>query len=440
MSSQAPQVVIVGAGPSGCALACFLRLRNIPVVLFDGGSRPELLVGESLIPAAIPLLQRLGVEAAVRRVSRIKPGATLMHGDGTRLDFTFRKIGKKATGYAYNIPRPEFDHILRERAESLGATIINSKAKLTVRTPNDSPNYGSTQLPSSPDLALSAESSKQAGIDNAMPAPLLIDATGRNRLFSRLLGLAAKKGGRDDIAYFAHFDNFEHNEVPDGQVLITIQNRGWSWRIPLADKLSVGVVVNRHAARQFGSSAEERFETIIKAEPLLATKRAKANRISPVRTFSNYQLISEQSYGNGWALVGDAFGFVDPMLSPGVFMALESASLLDQHIATSANQVSARNMAAYATSLNDWHIAWTEVIDYLYDGRLLQFCEAGNQISQSNALVSAPKFFAWYYTRMISSLVSGAHTRSVFRRRALKAGSNYLQKSMDEIERHAVIG
>lgn len=134
------------------------------------------------------------------------------------------------------------------------------------------------------------------------------------------------------MAYFAHFENFTHDEVAAGQIILSVLEHGWAWRIPLRDKLSVGIVLDREAARGLGGTAEERLENAIGREPLLREKGRDARRVSRVMSYTNYQLIGERGYGKGWVLLGDAFGFVDPMLSPGLFMALESAVLLDRLI------------------------------------------------------------------------------------------------------------
>ena len=89
-----------------------------------------------------------------------------------------------------------------------------------------------------------------------------------------------------------------------------------------------GVVLDAKAAQSYGASAAQRLEAVIQSNPLL--NKQGRELCSEVMTYSNYQLISDQGYGDGWVLLGDAFGFVDPMLSPGVFMALESASELDR--------------------------------------------------------------------------------------------------------------
>lgn len=130
MSGKSSTVAIIGAGPAGATMACLLAMRGIRTIVFDDDKRPELLVGESLIPSVIPVLRKLGIEDRVREFSVYKPGASFFHGGGSRLHFSFRDGGKKAPGYAYNVPRPRFDKLLRDRATELGVEFVESRANL----------------------------------------------------------------------------------------------------------------------------------------------------------------------------------------------------------------------------------------------------------------------------------------------------------------------
>lgn len=422
----APEVAIVGAGPAGCALACFLRQRGVAVLVYDNNKRPDLIVGESLIPAAIPLLRKLGIEDEVKQISIRKPGASLLHRDGTRVDFNFSASGDKNSGYAYNVPRPAFDLVLRKRAESLGAVFVDQRATLIVEP-------GSQR-----DLSLSVASLSAAGLTQAQHPDLLVDATGRTRLFSRTLNLSASRGMRDDVVYFAHYKNFGTDQSPQGQVLISVLERGWSWRIPLREGMSVGVVLDKRVATFYGSTAQSRLQTILGNSSMLAEKAAGATRTSAVRSYSNYQLVTRQGHGRGWVLVGDAFGFVDPMLSPGVFMALESASLLDYSLERSRANRSADHLDRYCQELRHWHVAWQEVIDYFYDGRLLHFYDAGKDIQKNRGRFSTARILDHYYQRIIGQLVSGFGTRSNFKRHLLRVGIEHLSDSASDPSRYAV--
>jgi flavin-dependent dehydrogenase len=423
MEQNKPTVAIIGAGPAGCTLACLLAMRGVRTVVFDDDKRPGLLVGESLIPSVIPVLRKLGIEDRVREFSVYKPGASFFHGCGTRLHFSFRDRGKKAPGYAYNVPRPTFDNLLRTRAIELGVRFIGSRASLLK---SDDPAR---------EIALAPDSLALAGL-SAHP-DWLVDGTGRNRLFARTLSLPAQHGNRKDVAYFAHFENFAHDEVDPGQVIISVLENGWSWRIPLQEKLSVGIVIDKDAAKKLGDTAEQRLETAIATEHLLKEKGRNARRISDVMSYTNYQLISDKGHGKGWIMLGDAFGFVDPMLSPGLFMALESASLLDASV-FSKGAANPRDLDRYCAELRNWHKSWQELIDYFYDGRILRMYEAGSKIAKGKNALNPAKLMERHMSRVIASMAAGVGTRSNYNRKLLQHSSKHLIWGVEEASFYAV--
>lgn len=365
------RVAIVGAGPAGAALATLLVQDGHDVVLFDDERRPEIVVGESLIPAGIPPLRRLGVEDAVKAIGMHKPGATLTWSATHRFSFRFARYGAWMVPYAYNVPRREFDAVLLARAEAVGARRVALRAGFA-----RGPAGGA-------ELTLASDAVAATG----WPAPdLVVDATGRARGSARLLAIPATTGPRNDVAHFAHFEDYAWDAEP-GQVLIDRLEGGWSWRIPLNARLSLGVVLNRGAAARLGATPEDRLAAAIAANPILAATVGNARRVTEVATYSNYQLISTRGIGPGWAAIGDAFGFVDPMLSPGVMVALRSAEMLAACLAPfrasragAEPAALARATEPYARELTQLLQAWMELISYLYDGRMLALFRAGSDM------------------------------------------------------------
>src|SRR5215510_13898567 len=124
------KVAIVGAGPSGAALAILLARQGARVTLFDDGRRPELLVGESLVPAVVPILQRLGVEEDTATFSCVKPGVSFVWSPTDRFSFTFARFAPAVFPYAYNIPRPQFDDALLARTIASGVHRVVARARL----------------------------------------------------------------------------------------------------------------------------------------------------------------------------------------------------------------------------------------------------------------------------------------------------------------------
>ncbi len=381
---------IIGCGPSGATLASFLAKKGMDVTIFDDGRRPDLIVGESLIPAIIPVLRKLDLEKRVAAICQHKPGVSFTLGEDERIDFTFQSLaGTPMPTYAYNSPRPAFDQLLDKRAEELGAKRAKVRAKVE-RMNGDQ-------------LRLADETLAQAPWLNGKQPDLLVDATGRNRLFARTLELPAELGPRKDVAYFAHYTGCDL-PTPEGQVLIGRLENGWAWRIPLRDSLSIGIVLNKDDAAKFGNTPEERLEGIINHDPLLAKAGMNRKRVSEVATYANYQLVSTRGHGPGWVMVGDAFGFVDPMLSPGMWLALRSGELLAEKL---------DDLPAYSMEMRKLIKSWMDLVEYFYDGRIFSMYKTGTFFEE--------KFPGWlsnsmhqFFNKRISCMAAGQTTTSRF--------------------------
>ncbi|HEY3189206.1 MAG TPA: NAD(P)/FAD-dependent oxidoreductase [Solirubrobacteraceae bacterium] len=367
------RVAILGGGPCGSALALLLAREGAEVALFDDGRRPEIVVGESLVPAIVPLLKRLDIEEETAKLGLVKPGVSFNWSPVDRFSFTFARFSPAVPAYAYNIPRPQFDEALLAKAVSAGARRVDARARVepTANNANGS------------ELALAPESLALAPVLGGRQPDLVVDATGRARLVARVLKIPARVGPRDDVAHFAHFENCQWEEAA-GQVVIGRLDAGWSWCIPLRDRVSVGVVMAREDAARLGRTPAERLEHAIAAAPRLSAVVDGAKRVTGVATYSNYQLISRRGHGPGWVMIGDAFGFVDPMLSPGVFLALRSAELVadalipfvHRGVVPSPSDLAAtlRSYAATQTAMLD---AWSDLVGTFYDGRMAALIRAG---------------------------------------------------------------
>lgn len=432
--SRQPHLVIIGAGPAGCSLAGLVAQRGFDVVVCDDEKRPDLLVGESLIPGVVPIFRQLGVEDRVAKMSTLKPGASFFSTGGHRIHFNFKSVERQLPGYSYNTPRPELDNLLRTRAEELGARFVKLRAGVeTCRREGQEA------------LRLDDRTRSVLGLSPASDdEPFLIDATGRARLFSRTLGLSAKTGKRNDVAYFAHFENFAHDEVEPGQVIISVLEHGWSWRIPLPGRLSVGVVIDKDHAKTLGDTPEDRLMAAIQNEPLLREKGALAKRVTPVMTYTNYQLLTDRGHGSGWALAGDAFGFVDPMLSPGLFMSLEAARSLDAEVFAKGPSVLrqpnvlAHGLARYDANFKRWHRSWTDLIEYFYDGRIFQLDAARQEAGRRFGERQAGNWFEQHSSFHISSMTCGGNTCSAYSRLLMKFISRCLVWGVPPAETFAV--
>lgn len=365
-------------------------MKGVDVTLFDDGRRPELIVGESLIPGVIPVLRKLGLEERAAAICQHKPGVTFTLNADEQIEFCFQSLaGTNMPTYAFNAPRPAFDQLFDQRADELGVRRVRARAKIE-RADHDG-------------LRLAPETLEQAPWLRGRQPDLLVDASGRTRLFAHALEIPAEVGPRKDVAYFAHYEGFAEN-TPRGQVIIGRLADGWSWRIPLPGRLSVGVVLNKETAAKLGATPEERLEAAIARDPRLSTAGANRRRITDIFTYTNYQLVSTRGHGPGWTMAGDAFGFVDPMLSPGMHLALRSAELLSGNL---------DNLETYSREMRKLIRAWMGLIKYFYDGRIFAMYQSGMMFERKfpGKITDALHDF---FNGKVACMASGATTASRF--------------------------
>jgi len=405
-----------------------LARQGAEVVLFDDGRRPELLVGESLVPAIVPILRRIGMEEELATWSCLKPGVSFIWSPGFRVSVNFKRFAPAVFPYAYNIPRPRFDEAILAKAVAAGVRHEPVRAQLV---PLDASSPGA-------ELALAPETLAAAPALRERPPHLIVDASGRARQVAKALAIPARLGPRKDVAHFAHFEGHRWDDVP-GQVLIARAQAGWTWCIPLRERVSIGIVLGQDDAARLGRLPEERLERAIATDPWLSSIAGDARRVTGVATYSNYQLISERGHGPGWVMVGDAFGFIDPMLSPGVFLALRSAELLTDALtpwlrrrAVPSPREMQDALAAYSDGQRAMLVAWLELVAYLYDGRLGALMLAGQLWKKSWPW---PGFFndaaERYIGRRVGLLASGAATTSRYNRGFLRFMSRHALLGVD---------
>jgi len=293
-----------------------------------------------------------------------------------------------------------------------------------------------TAPPGRTELALASGTLAEAGLPAGYAPHLIVDATGRARHLARALAIPARVGPRKDVAHFAHFEDFRWDDAP-GQVLIARRERGWSWCIPLRQRLSIGIVLGQEDAARLGRTPQERLECAIATDRALSPIASRARQVTSVASYSNYQLISERGHGPGWVMLGDAFGFIDPMLSPGVFLALRSAELLADALAPwlqrraipSTDELDSA-LASYALDQNAMLSAWFELVAYLYDGRLAALMRAGHTwMTPGSGLLKAS--LERHIARHVGLLASGAATTSRYSRGLLRFMSRHGLRGVD---------
>ena len=179
------------------------------------------------------------------------------------------------------------------------------------------------------------------------------------------------------MALFAHLDRATLEE--EGHIHVDRLEAGWSWRIPLQDKTSVGVVISRDHLPRFGEDAQTQYDNLLASSPRLAARVQGARRLTQVVKYTNYQRHALQLHGHNWALVGDAAGFVDPVFSTGVYLALHGAHLAGKALIAGRPE----DLASYQRVWLDELGRWRRIISHWYDGRLLSLLKVGAVLSRA---------------------------------------------------------
>jgi len=362
-NGQIQSVAILGGGPVASTLAILLARVGVRVAIWYKPKSAPIIVGESLVPAIIPMLRKLGVEDEVRKFSMLKPGATFNLSDDLNFSFFFEQL-KGLPRYAYNVPRERFDATLLEAAKKAGALVLDTPAEVTRVAGTDRV-----------ELSVATLAATQ-GFCTRTP-DLIVDATGRARLLPNLLGIPARQGCRKDTALFAHVDQTQLDH--EGHVHTTRLDRGWSWRIPLPGRVSLGMVVPAEHLPQWGATKEDRYDNLLKHDSRLSPITKNTKRLSPVMEYTNYQLVSERIVGDGWALVGDTAGFIDPVFSSGLFLGMQGAFLLAAAITAGSPAAFQRYQWEAIHHLETWH----EIVDYWYNGRLFTCFKVGQKLQDT---------------------------------------------------------
>ena len=316
MSTVTPQfdVIVIGGGPAGSATAGLLAMEGRKVLLLEREKYPRYHIGESLISAVWPTLDRLGLRDGVAALgSPRKYGGTVRWGKGgERWDFAFRDAGPYE--YAYQVERARFDALMLTRARELGAAVIE---EATATEPVSARGrIGGVRY------TLRSED----GVQEAH-ARIVVDASGQRRWLGSRFELVKWHEDLRNLAIWSYFQDAKHYEGDAaGNTLIEYLHPGWLWLIPLGgDITSVGFVCPSAGITSGRKSLEATFQENLGRSAEVSLMLAGATRVSGYRTQRDWSYRCTSYHGPGWVLVGDASAFVDPLLSTGVALALRSA-------------------------------------------------------------------------------------------------------------------
>ena len=346
-------VVVIGGGPAGSTVATLVAREGYRVLVVERTKFPRFHIGESLMPETYWVFERLGLLPKLRDSDFVrKYSVQFVTASGKEsAPFVFEERKPHECSVTWQVERAAFDQMMLEHAEESGAAVWQEAnvADVVLATAE------SDDLPAARGVVVQR---KDEPSPRRVKAKVVVDATGMNALLSKKLGIRRMDPRLKKASVFSHYKGVTRDPGKNGGatlVLSTKQNDGWFWSIPLRDDVtSVGVVadIDRLIKNRTGTPEEILAEEIANC-PGLQDRMRNATRCGPVHVLSDFSYRATRCAGEGWVLVGDAFGFLDPMYSSGVFLALKSGEMAADAIndALSSGDVSAARLSGWGEEL-----------------------------------------------------------------------------------------
>ncbi len=391
------RVVIIGAGPSGAIAGALLKRKGHDVLILERQRFPRFSIGESLLSHCLDFVEEAGMLQAVRAAGfQTKHGAAFAC-DGRYTEFDFRDTFTPGFGSTYQVQRADFDKLLADQAEHQGVEIRYEETITAVDFSQARPRL---------------QARRQDGSDYSLEADFVLDASGYGRVLPRLLDLEAPSSFPLRRAVFTHVeDRIDAPAFDREKILITTHpdlRDVWYWTIPFSNgRCSLGVVASAERFEGRPCDLDACLQDFVAQAPDLRRILANAVWDTPARLIDGYSANVKALHGPGFALLGNAAEFLDPVFSSGVTIAMRSASMAAAvlHRQLSGEQVDweaefaaplKRGVDTFRTYVEGWYDgSFQDVIYYPHAQpeirRMISSILAGYAWDQSNPYVAEPK-------------------------------------------------
>ena len=331
-------VIVIGGGPAGATTAALVAEAGHRVLVLERESVPRFHVGESLIPECYRALDRLGLVERLERSSFTPKYSVQFVSDGYKYSapFYFTEhppyVEDGGAPKTWQVERGEFDKLLLDRAIELGATLRTDAQVMGVLFHDADGN----QTPPSLDGTVKGVTVRFKSDADQTPREIrcrvVADASGQAAYLSNRLKIREPDDRLKKATVWTYWQNAERDPGRDEYATIILQTEGkksWFWYIPLQDNVvSVGCTGDLDDMFGDGSSPEQAYQRELSRCPALQARLTDATNLHGYHSTKDFSYYSSRAAGNGWVLVGDAFGFIDPCYSTGVFLALHGGMVV----------------------------------------------------------------------------------------------------------------
>lgn len=312
-------VIVIGAGPAGSTVATLLADAGHSTLLVEREKMPRHHVGESLMPETYWIFERLGILEQLRSSNCVKKFSVqfVTNSGKASQPFYFQEHDPRECSQTWQVRRSEFDHMMFENARAKGAQCVDQTRVVDIVV--DSDRITGVKL--------------QVGGDEPkhISSRVVVDATGQHSLLANRLGLKQVDPDLRKSSIWGHFRGAHRDQgIDEGATVIlhTRDKQAWFWYIPLADDIvSVGCVGDTDYLLKGRGKTEEIFAAEVENCPEIASRIAAATLDGQLHAVREFSYSTTEHAGDGWVLVGDAYGFVDPIYSSGVYFALKSGEM-----------------------------------------------------------------------------------------------------------------